>query len=145
MAYKWAAGDLWKGKFDYIYRVTLKTLLNEKWKEEYGKSDLRKSLLKCLAHYYLLENDSSQEPLELSDMYWPSQNEKILLLIDGFDEVAHKRTDKDFKRLFEEIFQHDNLILTSRPNAIDKDLEQKFDRKIENTGLDNSGIQQYFK
>ncbi|WP_341790721.1 hypothetical protein [Rickettsia endosymbiont of Polydrusus tereticollis] len=50
MAHKWSIGEIWSGKFDYVYRVNLKTSLNNEWKEDYEKSDLRDSKLKCLAH-----------------------------------------------------------------------------------------------
>lgn len=35
MAYKWSTGSIWKDKFDVVYRVTLKTLLNSSWKAKY--------------------------------------------------------------------------------------------------------------
>ena len=37
------------------------------------------------------------------------------------------------------------MVLTSRPNAVDKVMRDIFDRNIENTGLDQDGIKQYFK
>ena len=77
--------------------------------------------------------------------------DKILLLLDGYDEIAHlktsklKETSEEYNRLFKEIFSHKYVILTSRPNTVDKEMREEFDRNIENTGLDQDGIKQYFE
>ena len=81
-------------------------------------------------------------------MVWPEDNTKVLLLLDGYDEVADlKDRNNRYKKIFGEIYNHQNLILSSRPNAIDSTMLEKFkfNRKIVNTGLDNAGIEQYFK
>ena len=54
-------------------------------------------------------------------------------MLDGYDEIVDKEY---FKDIFDEIFEHQNIILTSRPNALDADMINKFERKIENSGLD---------
>lgn len=35
MSYKWSTDSIWENKFDLVYRLTLKTLLNIRWKEKY--------------------------------------------------------------------------------------------------------------
>ena len=146
MAYKWGNGEIWNDKFDYVYRITLKTLLDECWLDDYQD---RNNLLKCLAHYHLTSSSSEKkdEKIKLEDMEWPVDNSKVLLLLDGYDEVAHLRNSNRFEKIFGEIYIHPNLILSSRPNAIDSTMLEKFkfNRKIVNTGLDNAGIEQYFK
>ena len=159
MAYQWSIGDIWKEKFDQVYRLSLKTLLNKNWKNNYyvkvlsiglkiGESPRGDKLLKCLAHYSTdPDNLIDFEELE-SEM---CNKDKILLLLDGYDEIAHLKTSKlketsgEYKRLFKEIFSHKYVILTSRPNTVDKEMREEFDRNIENTGLDQDGIKQYFE
>ena len=62
----------------------------------------------------------------------------ILLLLDGYDEISHLKTDKksEFHPIFDAIWLHKHVVLTSRPNAVDEELKKKVDIIIENTGLD---------
>jgi hypothetical protein len=53
--HQWSEGKIWKGKFEYVYRTNLKTLLNITWTVYYA-AELRGSELKCLAHYHLSAN-----------------------------------------------------------------------------------------
>jgi len=61
MAYKWSVGKLWNDKFDYVFRVTLKTLLNREWKDYYVRTNQAEDLLKCLVHYNLVKDLSFNE------------------------------------------------------------------------------------
>ena len=38
MAYKWGIGKIWEEKFDQVYRLSLKTLLDKNWKDIYHKT-----------------------------------------------------------------------------------------------------------
>ena len=74
--------------------------------------------------------------------------DKILLLLDGYDEIAHLKISEkksEYNQLYDEIFSYKYVVLTSRPNAVDKVMRDKFDRKIENTGLDHAAIKRYFE
>jgi len=136
--YKWSQGELWKDKFDYVYRVPLKMLLNRDWNYIPGRQDEDNDddILKCLVHYYLVTEE--RKFCKLGDIPW--KKGKTLLLVDGYDEVAH---EKKYQKLFEEIFDHKNIILASRPSTINKKMAEKFARKIENTGFDHEGINLY--
>lgn len=140
IAYKWSKGELWEDKFDYVYRIPLKELLRTNWDKYYEK---KSDELKNLAHYHLvaeLTTEKEKNDYKIEDMPW--KKEKTLLLLDGYDEVAHERK-RLLKKVFDEIWEHKNIIITSRPNAIDKEMAEKFRRKIENIGLDHDGINQY--
>lgn len=43
----------------------------------------------------------------------------------------------------EAVFQYKNVIMSSRPNAITENINNKFERKVENTGWDSEGIKKY--
>ena len=65
--------------------------------------------------------------------------DEILLLLDGYDEISHLKTlnkNSEFHRIFDAIWLHKHVVLTSRPNAVDEEMKKRFDTIIENTGLD---------
>lgn len=39
LSYRWGEDKLWEGKFDYVLRVRLKTLLNELWGKDYTRDE----------------------------------------------------------------------------------------------------------
>ena len=139
IGYRWGSEQLWNDKFDFVYRVRLKTLLNNQWTKYYSIEEQREDLLKCLAHHNLMS-----DKLKLSEMEWPVEKDRVLLLLDGYDEIAGLK-NISYERLEKTIFDHKYLIFTSRPNAVGKSMKSNFDKVLENTGLDNSGIENYFK
>ncbi|HJD61362.1 MAG TPA: hypothetical protein LFV90_04305 [Rickettsia endosymbiont of Columbicola hoogstraali] len=81
------------------------------------------------------------EPHEIINI---TNKDKVLLLLDGYDEIAFLSQDnRDYRDIMETVFQYKNVIMTSRPNAITENISSKFERKVENTGLDNEGIEKY--
>jgi|GEM_PF-5176046 len=139
LSYKWGKENLWSDKFDYVFRIKLKELLNENWSREYEPGELRQSKLACFIHYCL--DSKNIEPIELINII---DKDKILLLLDGYDEVASlSQNNRDYRDIMEAIFQYKNVIMTSRPNAVIEEMSSRFDRKIENTGWDSEGIEKY--
>ena len=140
-------GELWREKFDYVYRVPLKILLDNDWK---SKSNGDHSPLKRLVYSYLesLTPDFEEKRnFKIEDMVWldgedRQVKDRILLLLDGYDEVAN--FPKMTEPILAEALAFRNIILTSRPNAMDLKMAKNFDRRIENSGLGNFGINQYF-
>ena len=50
--------------------------------------------------------------------------DEILLLLDGYDEISHLKNpnkNSEFHRIFDAIWSHKHVVLTSRPNAVDKE------------------------
>ncbi len=41
------------------------------------------------------------------------------------------------------VFQYKNIVMTSRSNAVVEEMSNRFERKVENTGWDSEGIEQY--
>ena len=140
IAYKWSQGELWNDKFDYVYKVSFKTLLTRGWdySHGHGRQDENDDLLKQLVYYHL--RATAGEFCKLEDMPWKTAG--TLLLLDGFDEVAHEMNGI-YKTLFESMFNHENILVTSRPNAVGKDMTDKFNRTIENSGFGPAGINEY--
>lgn len=81
------------------------------------------------------------EPREIINI---SNKDRVLLLLDGYDEVAFLSQDnRDYRDIMEAVFQYKNVIMSSRPNAITENINNKFERKVENTGWDSEGIEKY--
>ncbi|KJV92733.1 NACHT domain-containing protein [Rickettsia bellii] len=139
LSYKWGKDNLWNDKFDYVFRIKLKELLNENWSREYEAKELRQNKLACFIHYCLnLENIEPHEIINISN------KDRVLLLLDGYDEVAFLSQDnRDYRDIMEAVFQYKNVIMSSRPNAITENINNKFERKVENTGWDSEGIKKY--
>ncbi len=144
LSYKWGKGNLWNDKFDYVFRVKLKELLNESWKDGYSGyfdiNNLSQSKLNCFIHYCLGGSESNLSVKEIIDI---QNKDKMLLLLDGYDEVAHLNILDEFKKLIDKILEYKNVIMTSRPNAFIEEMSNRFERKVENTGWDSEGIEQY--
>ncbi|HJD59423.1 MAG TPA: NACHT domain-containing protein [Rickettsia endosymbiont of Omalisus fontisbellaquei] len=144
LSYKWGKEELWNDKFDYVFRVKLKELLNESWKDGYSGyfdiNNLSQSKLNCFIHYCLGGSESTLSVKEIMDI---KNKDKVLLLLDGYDEVAHLNTRDEFKKLIDNILEYKNVIMTSRPNAVVEEMSNRFERKVENTGWDSEGIEQY--
>ncbi|MFP3012170.1 MAG: hypothetical protein ACEY3D_04255 [Rickettsia sp.] len=41
------------------------------------------------------------------------------------------------------VFQYKNIVMTSRPNAVVEEMSNRFERKVENTGWNSEGVEQY--
>jgi hypothetical protein len=154
ISYQWANGKLWTDKYEHVFRVRLKELLNSKWDNQVDEDDL-------LARFIYSSLDGQKTTLrvkgnkevgkikyKLSEIQQlledPSKQEKVLLLVDGYDEIAGlKGTTKYQKILNLGVFEHPNVIMTSRPNAASTDIRKEFKRQIESQGLDESGIHAY--
>lgn len=147
IAYKWGADELWKKSYDAVFRIRLKELTSENWKSNYDKKDIRKCRLACFVHYCT----GADELIDLEDVVAVLDNRKdrILFLLDGYDEIAHLvysadgSDSHDAHKIIAKIFECPNIIMTSRPNALDDNFKSKFDRIVENIGLDSKCIEQY--
>lgn len=151
MAYSWAKDAVWQGQFDYVFRVRLKDLLDTGWSSNYDvKTELRQDKLACFIHYCLKsqENKGSKLAIRPSEIIEIINKDKVLLLLDGYDEIAHlaKRNlvnHSDYREIIESVFEYKNVVISSRPNAVGIDLKSKFERVIENKGLDPQGIGEF--
>lgn len=144
ISYRWGKGNLWNDKFEYVFRVKLKELLNESWKDGYQKyleiNNLNQDKLNCFVHYCL---GGVESPLSIDEIMNIQNKDKVLLLLDGYDEVAHLNTQNEFKKLIDKILEYKNVIMSSRPNSLIEDMSNRFERKVENTGWDIGGIEKY--
>ncbi|RZI45099.1 NACHT domain-containing protein [Rickettsiales endosymbiont of Peranema trichophorum] len=155
--YQWGAGKLFQNKFDYVFGIKLKNLLSNGWDKRSGtKADpLAKFIYEGLFEGALeLEHKrSSGEMNEISKdevirvfrdhAKDKALNKRTLLLLDGYDEIAHLRHNVVIQRILEEIWKYDNVVLTSRPNVLPQKIVDKFNRRVEATGLGEAAVRDY--
>ncbi|BFD46727.1 MAG: hypothetical protein DMENIID0002_13730 [Rickettsia endosymbiont of Sergentomyia squamirostris] len=68
MSYYWGKGrwdkndhKVFDDKFEYLFRVRLKTLLNENWSKDYSREEKKENLLACFIHRCLEQQISDLE------------------------------------------------------------------------------------
>ena len=131
------------------YKLSLKQLLttscrsfiNSKdgsWLEAFISYNLANGDLEKAIGYYKSHLDKSSEIVI---------NNKTLIITDGYDEVKHLDDDSfEYKIIQDAIVGYKTkhkLIMTSRPNAADKNFKSQFGTLIKNEGLDNDCISEY--
>jgi HEAT repeat protein len=157
ISYQWANGKLWADKYEHVFRVRLKELLNSDWLTGYTREE-KDDLLACFIYSSLNAQKTALEvkgnkqigkiKYELTDIKQlleaSSKQEKVLLLVDGYDEIAGLKGTSVYQKILDlGVFKHPHVIMTSRPNAASKDIRSKFERQIESQGLDDAGVSQY--
>lgn len=131
ITYQWASNKLWQ-EFDYIFLLPLRTL-NTYTKSEDG--------LKRLIHERCFDGLAKkvEREIELEQIHDILTNNKVLLLLDGYDEL--NRTDITNK-ILNTALDHPNLniVMTSRPNIVEVEYRDKFSKQLVNIGLTNTDI-----
>jgi HEAT repeat protein len=133
-------GNYLRQKFEAVFWIRLR--------EVAAGSPRHNTVAKVINQFCL--RGSNKPSLQELDFYITSQNKRILFILDGYDEVtdsieqAHGVHLKDF---LNEIVNYQNILVTSRPLAIDAlgQSKIKFDRKLENIGFTNENIEMYVR
>jgi HEAT repeat protein/tetratricopeptide (TPR) repeat protein len=133
-------GNDLRQKFDAVFWVKLR---------EVAAGSPRYNTVANLLHQFCLRgmNKPSVEELQV---YLTCQYDKILFILDGYDEIIDSMGQENRAHLTDflnEIVHYPHILVTSRPLAIDA-LGQsalKFDRKLENIGFTNENIENYVR
>ena len=136
LAYRWATEGLFKERFETIFWLRLKHLNQAHFLNQ-------KSL--TLADVIRMDWQSHQaaQPVPtLRDIQASLAKENTLLILDGFDEVAHL-SDKPnpIGGVLQAALQYKNVLLTTRPYGVPHAI--RFDRTLENLGFSDDQIAQY--
>jgi GTPase SAR1 family protein len=89
ISYKWARNQLWRDEFDFVFRVRLKDL-NIGWENDYKtklENGSETDIFACFLHYSLGIGKKKIKDLNKLKYFLQSNKSKILLLIDGYDEI----------------------------------------------------------
>ncbi|WPX96366.1 NACHT domain-containing protein [Candidatus Bandiella euplotis] len=158
IAYEWGKGRVFGDKFDYVFKVRLKSLLDESLCDELDTHDTKDKLAafiqRCIEQQQVEQQYKEGATSTTTDapMFTDisiaeikaADKTRTVLLLDGYDEIEHlNRGTHVVRELLNKIFDYPNVVLTSRPNAVSSSLENRFERKIENIGLGYDGVDQY--
>ncbi|EAS06776.2 NACHT domain protein (macronuclear) [Tetrahymena thermophila SB210] len=151
IAHQWSQKNILSDRFSEIYFISLKTLLNQTWAEQYiidqkYSKEFQINPLKFLIHTnvsLMINNQGQQKQIQPEDI--KLYNDKILLLIDGFNEITSVQEDHIVCLILKQIFDQQNIILTSRTNTLSIYWKNKFDIILENIGFNKLQIHQYIE
>jgi len=148
ISYQWGKENIFTDKFDYVFKVKLKKLLNAATIStlfDLDSEDMLSKLIDLSIKDQLKSTTTKHEKITIDEIKTAIQG-KALLLLDGYDEVAHLDRKDDADGVVYQIMRsidECSVIVTSRPNAISPDKQNEFSRKIENTGLNQEESEKY--
>ncbi len=163
ITYEWSKNKIFDEKFDYIFKIRLKNLLNKHMVNElsrYDREDILPALIQRSFEQQLIEqvdqnranNAEGIQDSIFRDMLISLDEIKVIdrsrtvLLLDGYDEIEHlNRGGHIVRELMSLILEYPNVVVTSRPNALSSVLDNRFERKIENVGIGYDGAQGYIE
>ncbi|RZI47005.1 NACHT domain-containing protein [Rickettsiales endosymbiont of Peranema trichophorum] len=149
ITHQWGQDQMFAEKFEYMFKVKLKTLTSSGYTEK-SDNPLVSLILNDLETQWLDLDDqgiavSSIDEREIKEVLIDKEyDDKVLLLLDGYDEVAHlEGSNAAFRKVLRDVWTHGNVLLTSRPNAVSDKISGSFERRIEGNGLEQSGVIEY--
>lgn len=144
MSLSWANRKIFS-EFKYLFKVHLRNLTDSNWKTGYLPKDLQEDVLSCFLHY-CLEDSNLLVKLDQVKRIAREHKETTLLLLDGYDEVAHldPSSDRDFSIIRKALFEsYPNVMMTLRPGALDTLLQNTFNMQLQLADFDDRAIRQY--
>ena len=137
-------------QYQWVFRIPLRNLTPERYPTEKHFRAIDVIEQECLAPilkksgYFLSKKDKN---LLENHFKKAAQNQKILLIIDGFDEMP-ENSDSNVINLIKMLLNFSRVILTSRPYNL-FDLRDKYEFKqnilLEITGFTQNNINHYVK
>ncbi|MBA3238890.1 MAG: HEAT repeat domain-containing protein [Parachlamydiaceae bacterium] len=131
IANQWAEETLWKGKFDALFWLPLRKLQNAHSAETASSFIFRV----CCQ-----EKSQTLYSKNVAD-YLKENSERILLVLDGLDEVTLEENSLQ-KSIVDELLKFPHWIMTSRPHAAGS---ISADMSIENVGFASKTIDLYIE
>ena len=119
LSYKWGKKNCGTTKLIMYLEFRLKELLSN-WIVRYG-TNIDDDILSCFVHYCLDSKD-----IKLEDIKSIQDKDRILLLLDGYDEVAFlSQSNRDYRDIMDSVFQYKNIVMNSRPNAVIEEMSNR--------------------
>jgi ankyrin repeat protein/V8-like Glu-specific endopeptidase len=131
MAYQWAHGNMWPGKFDALFWIPLRKL---------QQAHAAETTASFLFRTCCQEHGSTLYSKDIAD-YLQQNKDRILFILDGLDEAPFEEGSLQ-KTIIDELLSHPHWLLTSRPHAAS---EIQADTTIENVGFASKTIDVYIK
>lgn len=149
-----------RDKFDHVLEIKLDLLLNPTWYRAYvGTVDMVLYSLACLAHASLQQftngrgeiDDYYIEHQEIIDLFKQKDQSRTLLIVDGFDEIAHLIGDSYIKDLIikilgdNNILGFDNVFMSANPHTMVPFIKSSFNDIVTIDGISGKKIKLFIK
>ncbi|KAL4471090.1 hypothetical protein ABPG72_006471 [Tetrahymena utriculariae] len=151
IAQEWSQKNIQSERFSEIYFISLKTLLNKTWAEKFlidqqYSDEFQINPLKFLIHTNVSTMNYNQGYIyEIKPEDIKLNSDKVLLLIDGLNEISSVQDEHTVCLVLKQIFDQQNIIFTSRTNTLSIYWKNKFDTILENIGFNKLQILQYIE
>lgn len=134
IAYACSNEGLWSNHFELVFLISLKHLVIKyvEKKEPYTIIEIIENECFCMLNRQL----SAQEKKNIEERL---KNQRVLLILDGYDEIANS-IPSYLQSLLEELLKYPNRILTSRPTAIFNEADSL---SLEVIGFTDKNITEY--
>jgi NACHT/LRR/PYD domain-containing protein 3 len=126
--------EIWATLFDRIIWVPLRRLKRMSNLDEF-----------FLQEYFPLEAERDSLVIKLRKKALDQTDKRTLWLLDGLDEVSGYRNPSgaDVTEIFNSLLNEDNVIITSRPHAVNLSGLTPFDLELETVGFRLNQVQTY--
>jgi hypothetical protein len=146
---KWQEGTLWNDKFNIVIWLPLRDIVELPAFEDIGDYLANVVRNKCMNLPDTREEEALLPSINETREYLfrATNKDKILFILDGYDEVVHSMTPQT-TRMLHYLLNKSNfhVIFTSRPIAINLDSKPiLFDRSVENIGFTKEDIRNYIQ
>lgn len=141
MLYEWSHKK-WGEQYEWIFRINLRNLTKEKYPNDPNYKLIDFICSECLKDANI--NISTEKAKELESRLI-KQIDKVLLILDGYDEIA-ENISEHLVPILKQLLSHQQLILTSRPyNLFGLKWRYEFDEnlKLELIGFTPANIEKY--
>lgn len=151
IAYRWGGvrEGMWHNRFDFVFRVQLNLIKNEKYKQYSYEQILSKIIYESFS-----KAEEYGEVLSENNIYEcivdKNFRNRTLLLLDGFDEIQGLYNDehKHVKDFIDRVMrQFPNGVMATRPDALPKSWQSertpRFKKHYENVGFTVENVHQY--
>ncbi|MCE3238863.1 MAG: Uncharacterized protein K0R24_1844 [Gammaproteobacteria bacterium] len=133
-------GNYLRQKFDAVFWIRLR---------EVAAGSYRNNTVAKVLNQFCLRG-IHKPSVEEVDSYIQPHSDKVLFILDGYDEIIDLIGQANYAHLTDflnEIVNYQNILLTSRPLAIDAlgQIRMEFHRRLENMGFTNENIEAYVR
>ncbi len=145
IAWQWATQELFAADYDYLLWIPLRQWLSG---QTTAKTSFKEDLAAFVFEQYL-SHETTTEHLDELEAILDEHSDRTLLILDGYDEVAHYLDEVDsigqptlYNQLLGQALKFKNLLITTRDYQLPP-ASISFDQILVNIGFTDVQIEQY--
>ncbi len=108
IANQWANDKLWHDKFDLVYKISLKQFLRSGCENFVNQYEAADNELNAFIAYNIENGDTKAARKQVENI--KLDDDRVLLLVDGYDEVSHLDEMGVYKAVKDSILSQKNVI-----------------------------------